>query len=269
MAFIYKLKVEILFRLNKEGIRRDSDCNVVISLTSYPKRFNLLHLTIKSLLIQNLKAGKLILWVSCSDKDKLPENVKRLQNNGLEIKYCNDFKSYKKILPTCLEFSHSYIVTADDDVYYPSNWLEDLLDGAAANPNSVIAHRAHIVTLGKGGRPNKYSEWIFDAKLSQPSYRIFPTGVGGVLYPPGSLNNALMDYDLIKTMCPYADDIWLYWITKVNKVPSYVIQKRFKIIQWEVEQEESLSVKNVIHGGNDEQIDRVIEKFGYEFLSNA
>ena len=41
---------------------------------------------------------------------------------------------------------------------------------------------------------------------------IFPTGVGGILYAPGRLHPDVVDDATFRTLCPSADDAWLYWM---------------------------------------------------------
>ena len=37
----------------------------------------------------------------------------------------------------------------------------------------------------------------------------FPTGVGGVLYPPHSLDEEVLNESIFMDICTYADDVWL------------------------------------------------------------
>ena len=51
--------------------------------------------------------------------------------NGLEIRFVKDIGSYTKAIYAFKEFSESIIVTADDDIFYPKDWLKKLyLSGA-------------------------------------------------------------------------------------------------------------------------------------------
>jgi len=73
---------------------------LIISLTSYPARFSKLPLTLKCLLSQNMAADRIILWIAHQDKSALTPAILELQNAGLEIEYCDNLRSYKKIIPT-------------------------------------------------------------------------------------------------------------------------------------------------------------------------
>ncbi|BAB51279.1 acyltransferase family protein [Mesorhizobium japonicum] len=84
---------------------------LIVSLTSYPKRFPTLHLTLRCLLSQTIAPNRVILWLTAEDAAQLPASVTDLKCHGLEIRFCKDIRSYKKIIPTLLAFPSAYIVT--------------------------------------------------------------------------------------------------------------------------------------------------------------
>ena len=71
---------------------------IIVSLTSYPKRFRYLHLTVKSLLLQTVKPDKIILYLGDDARDvPLPEALVRLKKKGLSIEYrTGNLRSHKK-----------------------------------------------------------------------------------------------------------------------------------------------------------------------------
>ena len=89
-------------KVTKNGL---SDCprevSVIVSLTSYPGRINIVYRTIKTILTQTFKPDRVILWLS-DEQFKgipLPNNLTELEQYGLEIRWCQDIKSYKKLIP--------------------------------------------------------------------------------------------------------------------------------------------------------------------------
>ena len=105
---------------------------VIISLTSYGRRVRkTLPLTITSLLKQTYKPDMVLLWLDYSWQNKdLPSRLKKLIDYGLTIKYCEDIKSYKKLIPTLLEYPNEVIITTDDDVFlYDLNEMKKHNDG--------------------------------------------------------------------------------------------------------------------------------------------
>ncbi len=101
---------------------------LVVSLTSYPPRFATLGLTLRSLLLQDVRPDVLVLWVSVADRKLLPRSVTSLQQFGLVISECEDVKSYNKIIPALKAYPDAFIITADDDMRYPEGWLPQFVN---------------------------------------------------------------------------------------------------------------------------------------------
>lgn len=92
----------------------------------------------------------------------------------------------RKLIPALELWPDAWFVTADDDVYYPPDWLEQLV--GQARRGTVVGTRVHLAPLDPSGRLTPYGSWTMATHLLRaPSAdtRLFPTGVGGVLYPPG------------------------------------------------------------------------------------
>ena len=92
---------------------------VIVSLTTFPARINFVHKTISALLNQTFKPDSVVLWLAeeqFPDK-KIPETLLNLQKYGLEVRWCEDIRSFKKLVPSLREFPNDIIVTADDDIF--------------------------------------------------------------------------------------------------------------------------------------------------------
>lgn len=184
---------------------------VIVSLTSYKERFNDLELSLYSLLTQSVKPDRIILWLSedC-ELTELPYKITKYVKNGLELRFVKDIGSYTKIIYALKEFSNSIIVTADDDVIYPKDWLKGLYMSYISNPDDIQVHRAHRVEI-KDGVIQPYRNWEKHIVTEDARYTNFLTGVGGVLYPPMCFKNEVFREDIFLKKAPNADDIWL-WI---------------------------------------------------------
>lgn len=236
---------------------------LIVSLTSYDKRFSILHLTLDCIFKQTVKADRVILWVAESEKGLLPESVLAFKEYGLEIKACEDLKSYKKIIPLLKEDSNSFIVTADDDLYYPDNWLNELIGAWNGNYKTVVAHRAHKILLNQDGMPVPYSKWEWEYNLStDESSLIFPTSGAGVLYPPHCFYRDVINENLFSKLSPGADDVWLYWMCRMNGVKFKVVGKKMELLEWEGITEKPLWHENLLNGGNDSNINKMIAHYG-------
>ena len=122
----YYIRIKIIYlKVNQENQlikKHDLDKELVVSLTSYNKRFNTLPLVLDSLQRQTIKPDKIELWIENNDIKFLPRNISKFKN--INIKICeNDLFSYKKIIPTLCENQDRYIVTFDDDIIYPEKTL--------------------------------------------------------------------------------------------------------------------------------------------------
>ncbi len=109
----------------------DKSRNVIISLTSYPARIDTLHLTVMTLLNQTVKPRSVMLWLANEQfpkrEDELPEKLLALKKYGLEIRFCEDLRPHKKYYYTMKENPECYVITVDDDVFYPENLVEELM----------------------------------------------------------------------------------------------------------------------------------------------
>ncbi len=235
---------------------------LIVSLTSYAPRFPTLAFALRSLLRQTVRADRTILWVAHDDFELLPREVLRLQSRGLEIRQVEDQRSYTKILPALDAFPDAFICTADDDVYYWPTWLAELVERTDEDRQVVRFHRAHEMTFDAADDLRPYAEWIFDTKTRGESQRYFPTGVGGILYPPGILRHTVEDRQAAFTLCPFADDVWLFWIGKGNGARYHAVGRNRPLLNWPQSQAQSLWAENQ-KGRNDMQIRKMIERYGF------
>lgn len=243
---------------------------LVVSLTSYPARFAILPLTLKCLLSQSVRPDVVALWIAHKDKAALTPEILNLQNHGLTIRFCRDLRSFKKIIPTLADYKDSYIMTADDDLCYNQNWLEDIVSEFRGDDKEVLCHCAHKIGFGSDGRPLRYSGWERETKSKEASPSIFPLGAGGVLYPPGAFDARVLDEATFTALCPTADDVWLYWMFRLNGIVARCVAGRHGIAPWPGSQADALWRKNTQGSSlNDQYIARMIARFGPVWKSCA
>ena len=207
------------------GIKQGEELRLVVSLTSFPARINTVHLTIQSLLLQSLKPNVVVLWLNPEqfpngEKD-LPQSLLELKRYGLTISWYHNVRSYTKLIPALKEYPDSVIVTADDDIYYYSDWLKALYDSYLEKPDMVHCHRITKFYFQNG----KYKIKVggFDT-YNQPSFLHKITGVGGALYPPHILHKDVTDEDKFKKLAPTNDDIWFWFMAVLNKKKINVVR---------------------------------------------
>ncbi|MDT8992614.1 hypothetical protein RQP54_17210 [Curvibacter sp. APW13] len=255
--------VNSAFCRRKLGMPHGLDAKLIVSLTSYPARFATLHLTLKCLLMQTVAADHTILWIAHGDKSALTPEILGLQDEGLEIAYCDDLRSYKKIIPTLRRYPNDYVVTADDDLYYWPNWLAELLGSYKGMQQEVVCHRAHHIALGVDHLPLSYAQWEHETTRQDDSTLTFPTSGAGVLYPPHVFHKAVLNAYAFEWLCPNADDVWLYWMMRKNGAIARKIGSVRPLICWANSQSSGLVLDNVLAGGNDQKISKLIATFGW------
>lgn len=230
---------------------------LIVTLTSYPPRYATLAATIKSLLDQEIAPDRTVLWLDHRDISALPADVRALELHGLEIRGCESRRSYDKLVPALAEWPDATFVTADDDVYYPPNWLTGLVEHHRSDPTRIVAWRAHVAHAGPDGRPVRYVDWQFATSrnyVDEPDAALFPTGIGGILYPSGSLHPDVVDHEAFTAMCPQGDDIWFYWMARRAGRRHSRVDGWIDFIEWPSTQQVGLRVANLEGDGNDRQI---------------
>lgn len=268
-----------------EPLESKNSPKYIVSLTSYKKRLiDTAPYAIITLLNQSIKPNKVVLWVAHEDKEVIPDVLHKLTEKGLEIRFCEDMKSYKKLIPALQEFPEDYIITADDDFYYHRDWFAQLKELHLKSPKKIICHRAHGIKVDENHNPLPYDEWDYQIEPSvyfardlesQSSHQyeaIFPTGGAGTLYPPRCLSEKVNNEELFMKLTPQADDIWFWAMAVLNKeyfgcgspylIVSFGYSGNFQIVDFRQTQDQNaLFNYNIKQDGNDKQLKAIVEYF--------
>lgn len=202
-----------------------ADCDIIVSLTSYSKRMMEAALTIESIMQQTMKANRIVLWLAHEDYRNIPLSLRMLQKRGLEIMECDDLKSYKKIIPSLRHFPDDVLITIDDDIFYNPDILERLITAYLVEPQYIHCSRAFRIETASDGTILPYNQNRNSASENKAGkYNLF-VGCGGILYPPHSMDQEVLNEEVFMDICKYADDIWLYAMalkkgTLISKVSS-------------------------------------------------
>ncbi len=242
---------------------------VVVSLTSFPARMETLDICIQSLLNQTVKPHKVLLWLSKEqfpegNKD-LPEKLLRLKQNDIfEIHWvAGDLMPHKKYFYAAQKYQQYHIITVDDDVEYDPDMIMALLIGHSKYPHAICCHRANMIMFDENRQFRPYRYWQLEntTLLDTPTYRLLPTGIGGVLYPAGFFSKDLLNKEAIKDVCLRADDLWLKLFAVKKGYPA-VLVSGYKIPEnMEGTQREALFKKNV-SGQNNQVLEDILHYFG-------
>jgi len=187
--------------------RHPCELDCVVSLTTIESRFSVLHLALRSLLSQSCPPRLIVLWVHHSLLAKLPEKVRCLEGQRFKIMGSDQTCSHRKLVESLKIFPDAVIVTSDDDVMYPHDWLERLWREHLRYPDAVVAHECRRIGYTKEGELLPYIGWKAESPGAS-SETTMAIGNGGVLYPPGVLHPDVTDRSLYDRLAPKADDIW-------------------------------------------------------------
>ncbi|GHV11701.1 glycosyl transferase [Fibrobacterales bacterium] len=244
----------------------------IVSLTSHKNRVaGTLPYTLWTLLNQSRKPDKIIVWLDETkwNANNIPSKLKVLEKGGVEFNFCKDIGSYTKLVPALRAFPNCVIITADDDLYYPKNWLKQLAGAYANDPKKIQIHRAHEI-VGKISSTEiaPYSDWKHAVKKTLHPERLFLTGVGGVLYPPNSLGKEGTNEEVFLLLSPKGDDIWFWACAKANGTEFSLVKNGYRKLKYIniADELSGLTVENVVNNRNDTQIKAVI---GYFSLKNS
>lgn len=246
------------------------DHDIILSFTTYNKRIHDIHLVLESIANQTVKPNKVTLWLDEDEFciDTIPIAVKNYINRGLEINFCANYRSYKKIIPTLIKYPNSHIITIDDDIIYPHDMIEQLVVEHNNNPNLIIGHRGHKIKF-TGSSVSPYKQWEKNINDSHPSHDILLTGCGGIFYPFNSLDKEVTNIDNFMSLCPNADDIWLKLMAlKANTKNKLVCTGQNydnRFISINLSQDIGLNKSNVDHNHNDSQLKDTMEYYKMHF----
>lgn len=205
---------------------------VIVTLTSYPKRIGTAWLAIESLLRQIEKPDRIVLNLFEGEFPErvLPWMLEEQVKRGLEINWSSvNQKVYLKLRPTIIKYPNAHYVTCDDDLIYPSKSLGDLYKAHLESPSMVIARGVRIPKIVDDViYPVK--DWTLtnlqgSSKEEPPSRFNIPESVSMIFLPNKSINRDLFfDENLSSFIAPTDDDLWIYAAITANKVHIKKIQ---------------------------------------------
>lgn len=261
-GYLTKWKLSILRnRIISRAKKNRKEPGILVSFTTFPARANQAHLVILSVLAGEKLPEKIVLYVCRTTHEMLANrrSIIQMVNSGLvQLRIVQDVRSYTKLVYAIQEFVDACIVICDDDTAYPEYWLADLLNSRAYDDKkTIVSSRAHRVIRDAEGKMMPYSTWKREIGPGEQGSDIFPTGTGGVLYPPGSMPSLTWNRDLFQTLAPTADDVWFWYCARQNECTFKTTETRFQrklFVDLPGSQSINLHHQNVACNANDLQI---------------
>ena len=262
LRFIFELIKYFFIKVKKIKPNHYLDKKITVSLSAKRNRFLTLHFVLKSIFNQSFHPDEIILWIEKKDQKHIPKRILKFKKIGLKIFFCNNLKSYNKIIHTLRIRKKNYIITFDDDIIYNKDSIKSLLSKAKKFKGKIIANRVHRIKL-KNNDPIKYKDWIWNSQNKAVHRLNFQTGVYGVLYPPNSFHKDVCKNKIFQKLSPTADDLWLYWMVRLNK--KFIVWSEFKKRNTEVINfdDNDLRKINIFNKNNDNQIKNLIKYYGF------
>lgn len=261
-----------ILSLNENVLKKNNDStDVIVSLTSYGKRVSeFAPFAIYTIFTQIQLPNRIVLFLDKSWNDyNIPKTLKHLQKAGLEIEYCEDIRSYKKLIPALKKFPNNIIITIDDDVYYNKNLVNSfLLRFNETQKKSVICNNACVVQKVKG-KFLSYSQW-FPGKYGNRFSQYSAIGVDAILYPPNIFDPDVLNEEVFMECLPTADDIW-FWINEYRNNVKVILMDGtehysnvpvYHLDNWVESNSTALYFQNVMHGKNDDAFLKALDHYG-------
>lgn len=265
-----KREIEDAINRLSKPILEGEKANVIVSLTSYGARVeDALPYTLFSLLTQTVLPDKIIVWLDNTNwsDDALPLILKKLQTLGVEIRYTDDIRSYKKLIPALAAFPNSVIITVDDDMYYNPHLVEWLLDAYENSDKHTVLGTCGARVVSSGNRYLPYNQW---QEAGPDDKDICLIGCGGILYPPAIFDREILNKDVFMRLAPRADDLWFWAMEKRAGVPAaltpqngYDLNSTVNRINdyFPTESTDNLYYHNEVLGENEKQFNNLLDHY--------
>lgn len=270
------MKLRVLYDIHLRKTLRLSprqDPSVIVSLTSYGKRVKTSAIyTVYSLLRQNVRAERVVLWLNEDDfnSDNIPSDLRFLSHYGLEVRFGKDIGSYTKIIHSLEAFPDKHIITADDDLFYTKTFIEEFVEAHRLHPKAIITAWGKLPILDDTQQLVSYDSWPeyhwTPADFEYDSYALSPMGVGGVLYPSQVFDSEVGNEAVFSSLCPKADDIWLYIMGLRSKAEKrFLPDSRIAYYQTDLLRQyltkDRLTATNRFRGENDKQLQALLSHY--------
>lgn len=228
----FRVKHKTKFQYKQATIKGISDTQnspqIIVSLTTFPARIKTTHIAINTLLRQTLKPNKIILWLANEEFpngiNDLPKELLQLRELGLTIEWCDNLKSYKKIVPALRKYPNDIIVTADDDMYYAEDWLESLYKSYLENPDYIHVQRAGYISVEENNFKIIPARDYLYKTITTPGYYNKISSGSGCLFPPHSLHSDIFGKNDFLSVLPTQDDYYLWAMSVLNKTKIKIVK---------------------------------------------
>lgn len=220
----YKLQINSM--KNYIGINENTKRtpSIIISLFAERENFEELSITIFSLLNQSLKPDKIILWLDeeYEDLTTIPYDISQYIKNGLEIRFTKNYGTFTKTISAFRDYSNSIIVTTENNVYYPYNWLKLLYLSYISHQEDIHVHTAYKFDTEYNYNKNKKNN------LETAEFDNYFSNKGGVLFPPNCYTNEALRSDIFNKISQNNSELWFWIMALVHNRKIRIVNNHIK-----------------------------------------
>lgn len=245
--------------------------DVVVSLTSYGNRvIDSLPYALYSLLNQTVLPERIAVYLDEKEwsDNNLPTILRQIQAKGVQFRYVEDIKSYKKLIPALKEFPDKPIITVDDDFYYNEKIVEWLMETYEKSDKKTVIGSWGCIPIIRNGKYAPYTIWQ-DCKYGNAATEYSLFAGNGTVYPPHIFDDEICNMDVFMKLCPTADDIW-FWVqekrlgikTQLIADAGYGLHVPVnRVFTYNPNLQGTLFFENGIQGKNDEQLNALLDYY--------
>ncbi|WP_319034830.1 hypothetical protein [Microbacterium sp. LRZ72] len=181
--------------------------------------------------------------------------IARLMRRGLEVREGKRaYRAHNKYINWVGSADLGYLVTADDDIFYPRSWLEELWAAFVEGGRmQAVGHWVRCPSLiGLDFAP--FSTWK-DVTDQSACIGRFTFGVSGVIFPSALRQELARSGTAFLERAPLADDIWISWCALRSGVEVRQCRRRSATqLVVPLTQGHQLAQENVLREQNDRQL---------------
>ena len=231
----YTFFIPAIFKLQTffgriEGLNTQKrEVPIIISMSSCESNFAELEMTLFSIFNQKVRPDKVILWLSKDMKlSEMPYNITKFVKTGLEIRFAENINSYTKTTEALKEFKKEIIVTAEDNILYPEEWLKRLYHSYISNPDDIHVHKAKNITV-KNKKIGFCRTWEYSDNENS-SFQNYPINTGGILFPPNCFIKEFFREDLYKKSSEKRNYLWIWFMAVISDRKIRLVKNHIKLM---------------------------------------
>jgi len=210
--------------------------DIIVCLTTTPKRIAHLEQTLKSLMYQSRRPRRIRVHIPLfSKREKLSYQIPAYLHDlrSVDIVRCEDYGPATKLLPALQTLpADQKIIVIDDDMLYPRHMVDDFFRWSNQYPNITIASSGWIVPQDLTDRPTTLLRNlmqtpptpIISTRIKHPRRVDILQGYSGFLIKPEFFaKDGVFDYSQAPEAAFFVDDVW---ISAHCRVPKFIYPAR-------------------------------------------